>query len=527
MLNHTKSASLVAWLIVCLPAVSTYGVDRSSIVAWWRFDEETREAAQDSVTAQNDAVVGRGSRVPGVSGSALCLDGFTTRVVRNADEAPDLASGFTIEAWIAVRAYPWGWCPIASQRVGQEAGWFLGVDAGGHLGLQAAVDGKWTICTSASRLPTLKWMHVCGSFDSESGLFLHVNGEPVGVTNCSGPLRVAEDVDMLLGRNHVPEPAMFETNQLRVHYSLDGLLDEVKIHNRPLSHGDIRMAYSRSLPVDAPPLTHSRLPSGPPSEGLFGAFYERLEYHPAWDAQWRGSGPDVVVAFDKGPFRFVCWRGISYAPCWITEKGNWFTNEFMERGVDRANRGCTESMSDKRAEFSHAKILENNDARAVVYWRHSPVDIYYQKPFVDEETGWGDWAEEYHTIYPDGVAVRRVVMYSNDFKQWHEWCQSIEPLHPGQRPEDVLDARRIVSLANMDGEARDYGWPEGAKAYKHPTFSGASIQITFLRSKFNPFLILDDRHGINDVGGQGPAITLVGGEGWSEYSPFRGETIGQ
>jgi len=80
-----------------------------------------------------------------------------------------------------------------------------------------------------------------------------------------------------------------------------------------------------------------------------------------------------------------------------------------------------------------------------------------------------------------------------NFDAWHEWCQSIEPLHPGQGPEDVLDAARIVSLGNMQGHAEDFGWPEGAKAYNHPSFLGANIQITFPRSKYNPFLILDDR----------------------------------
>jgi hypothetical protein len=46
------------------------------------------------------------------------------------------------------------------------------------------------------------------------------------------------------------------------------------------------------------------------------------------------------------------------------------------------------------------------------------------------------------------------------------------------------------------------------------------MQITYLKSKFNPFLILDDRPGRNDDGSDGPAITRVGGDGWSQFSPF-------
>ncbi len=64
----------------------------------------------------------------------------------------------------------------------------------------------------------------------------------------------------------------------------------------------------------------------------------------------------MVVAFKFAPVRLVFWRGVSYAPCLVTEKDNWFTNEFMERGPDRKTRGCSESMSDKRAHYSHVKI---------------------------------------------------------------------------------------------------------------------------------------------------------------------------
>ncbi len=488
--------------------------------AWWSFDELSGDVAADSAGQLTDRIVGNTWRVPGVAGKALQCDGFTSRVVRQADAAPQLSGGLTIEAWIAVAAYPWGWCPIVSQRRDHSAGYFLGIDAEGHLGLHLAAGGQWLACTTQSKLPLLQWVHVAGTFDPEAGIVLYIDGQPVDRLEARGALVPAPDVDLLLARNHGPEPAMFENNNLPVHFSFDGLLDEVKIYDRALSEAEVKKAFESVRPKGAAPLEQVRLPSGPEGSGRFGAFYTRLQYTQAWDALWRNSGPDVVVTFDQMPCRFVCWRGISYAPCWVTERGNWLTNEFLERGVDRGERGCSESMSDKRAEFSHVSILENHDARTVVYWRHSPVDIYYRAPFINEETGWGDWAEEYHTIYPDGVAVRRVVMYSGNFDQWHEWCQSIEPLHAGQRPEDVLDGRRILSVANMEGDGKTYGWDGGPKKYAYPSLPGANMQITYLNSKFNPFLILDDRPGPNDEGTDGPVITRVGGDGWSEYSPF-------
>jgi hypothetical protein len=445
-------------------------------------------------------------------------------VKRRAEDAPKLEDAFTIQAWVAIQAYPWGWCPIVTQRKGKIAGYFFGVDARGRVGLHLAMDGQWRECTSEVVLPLMEWTHIAGTFDSGSGLTVYINGTKASHLPISGLPEYANDIDLLIGRNHTKESAMFSAiwgapNQA-VYFSFDGIVDEVKIHKRSLAADEIREVFAATHPNRPPDLQLRRLPSGPKDVHRFGAFYHNLEYCEEWDAIWRGSGPDVVVAFEFAPVRLVFWRGISYAPCWVTEKGNWFTNEFMERGSDRKTRGCSESMSDKRAHYSHVKILENNDARTVVYWRNAPVGVNYEFAYVDEITGWGDWSEEYHIIYPDGVAVRKVVMWSSNFQAWHEWCQSIEPLHPGQRPEDVLDAKRILSVANMKGETKTFGRESDKKSYAYPSIPGANIQITYLKSRFNPFLVLDDRNGKNNLGSTGPAILRASGEDWSEHSLF-------
>ncbi len=510
----------------CISLMSAHSAPaaQEDLLAWWSFDEGKGGTAIDTASQTADPLTGDFRYVEGVRGTGLKCDGFTTCVTRRAKDAPELGDAFTIQAWVAVQAYPWGWCPIVSQRVGQAAGYFLGVDARGHVGMHLAMGGQWRECTSEAMLPLMEWAHVGGTFDPGLGLTVYINGARAGHLPLSGSPTYAPDIDLLIGRNHTKEAAMFSASwgapAQPVHFSFDGIIDEPKIHGRCLTPGEIQEAFEAARPNRPPDLKPRRLPSGPKDVLRFGAFYYHLKYCEEWDTVWRGSGPDVVVAFEFAPVRVVFWRGISYAPCWVTEKGNWFTNEFMERGPDRKNRGCSESMSDKRAHYSHVKILENSDARAVVYWRNAPVGVDYEFAFVDEVTGWGDWSEEYHTIYPDGVAVRKVVMWSNNFKAWHEWCQSILPLHPAQRPEDVLDAKRILSVANMKGETKTFGRESGKKSYGFPTVPGANIQIVYLDSRFNPFLVLDDRDGKNDRGRSGPEIFRASGDGWCEHSEF-------
>jgi len=517
------TGAIFLWFTMVIIA-SPISATEDGLLVWWRFDEVAGKTAYDSIGQVEDTIIGNFKFVDGVRSKGLKFDGFSTRVLRKSQDALCLGEAFTIEAWVAIQAYPWGWCPIVTQHRDRKAGYLFAIDAQGHLGLHLAIDGQWRKCTSKIKLPLMKWTHIAGSFNKDRGITLFVNGKVIEHLYVKGSPTYMPDVGFQIGRNHGQESAMLTAfwgaQDQPVFYSFDGIIDELKIYDRCLNEQEIEHLCVEYRPADAPDLKPRRLPSGPKEICKFGAFYHHLKYTEEWDSIWRGSGPGVVVTFDVAPIRLVFWRGISYAPCWVTEKDNWFSNEFMERGMDRKNRGCSESMSDKQAHYSHVKILENNDARTVVYWRNAPVGVNYEFAYVDEETGWGDWSEEYHTIYPDGVAVRKVVMWSSDLQSWHEWCQSLEVLHPGQHPEDVLDAKRILSVADMKGRCKTFGWESGNKSYGYPTIDGANIQITYLKSKFNPFLILDDREGSNGRGGNGPAIARVGGNEWSPHSPF-------
>jgi len=205
------------------------------------------------------------------------------------------------------------------------------------------------------------------------------------------------------------------------------------------------------------PLT---LPSGPAGPGRFGAYYARLKYSLEWDKPWRvANHPDVVVQFDDGGHKFVFWRGTSYIPCWVSDAGVWYTNEFVERrGHHSPNtEGCVEPMSDKQCRFSRVRIIESNDARVVVHWRYAPVDVRYNHPFIDPLTGWGDWVDEYYTIYPDAVGVRKITVYTTRPDLWTEFQESIVVNQPGTMPDDNIELG-AVSLANMQGQSKTYYW---------------------------------------------------------------------
>jgi hypothetical protein len=252
----------------------------------------------------------------------------------------------------------------------------------------------------------------------------------------------------------------------------------------------------------APPLP--RWTGGP---GPFGAFYTSLHYDPAWDAPRRvGPDTDVVVRFPQASIQLVFWQGANYIPAWVTENGRWYSDEFMEiYGKPRCPDGedC-EPMSDKQVRYSHVDILESTPARAVIHWRYALSEVENQKlADAPNPSDWGAWADEYWTVYPDAVAIRRQVLWTDHpEREKSEFQESIVIIPAGETPEDNINLDALT-LSNLQGEAKSYTWQartaaDFAKPRGPDHFTGLAdplIQWINLRSQWKPF----------QVAGAGPA----------------------
>jgi hypothetical protein len=135
---------------------------QDNIKVYWSFDEVRDGKTRDVAGGVDDSVMGNFRLVRGVKGRALVLDGYTTRISRAAGAAPKLGPDFSVEAWIALGAYPWNWAPIAAQENtislnsnldaacwpdditvnSPRDGFFFGVGPQGQLGLLAGDDSQ-------------------------------------------------------------------------------------------------------------------------------------------------------------------------------------------------------------------------------------------------------------------------------------------------------------------------------------------------------------------------------------------------
>ncbi len=493
----TFNCVFICWAVVAGLCLSKYcAAQTEGLAARWSFDENDGSVARDSVHGTDDKITGRFKHVGGVTGQALRFDGETTSITRAAQDSPRITDALTVEAWVAVSTYPWNWVPIIDQSRGEELrrgeiGYSLGVDAFGHFGLRISVDGKFQTLLSKDPLPLKKWSYIAATFENNRGLKIYLNGQLAGELAAKGMFVPATDEDLLIGRvRDAVVPLEWIHPKFPVWYSFDGIIDELQLYNHCLSGAEVAGQYAKVHTPSSDPLAWPKLPSGPPGPGRFGAYYADLKFDEMWDAPRRvGPDSDVVVRFDQFPTRLVFWQGTNYIPAWVTENGKWYTDEFMETG---GSPGCPlgedcEPMSDKQNRYSHVRILESTDARAVIHWRYGLCEVeQYVCANPDPYTGWTDWADEYYSIYPDGIAVRKGTVWSSNLKEGREFQETIVINPPGTRPEDNINTDALT-LSDMKGETRVISWTDPPKKGER---WDSNIQEVNLKSTWKPFQIV-------------------------------------
>lgn len=461
----------------------------------------------DQVSGQGSTIAGFFLTADSPAGTALHLDGYTTLVapapiarLTAADGAP-----WSLSCWLKLDALPWNEAPILD-AAGLTGAVLFGVDAWGHLLAEHGVAGRKPIrIVSTRQLPTRTWMLVTVSSSEHSDMLeFSVNGEHWSAAPVEADSSSAGDLTQPLLIGHVRAPRLpYPTNAIHpllpAQYTLEGAIADLTVRDHALTPGELQRLMTgidrAQLRQTAPP----SLPRWSGGPGPFGAFYTSLKYDPIWDGARRvAPDSDVVVRFPQAPIQLVFWQGANYIPAWVTENNRWYSDEFVEiYGKPRCPDGedC-EPMSDKQVRYSHVRILESSPARVVIHWRYALSEVENQKlADAPQAESWGAWADEYWTVYPDAVAVRKQVLWTDHpQRSLPEFQESIVIIPAGETPEDNINPQ-AVTLANLTGETRSFTWParSGADFAKprgpeHLTgLEDPMIQWVNLRSSWKPF----------------------------------------
>lgn len=490
--------------------------------AQWRFDEGLRgysDFTKESVSNIDCPVSGPKSYwVKGVSGTALQLDGYYSGIKLPAQYSPKIAVEFTIEAWVAMAAHPFGWVPIIQQSQWKNNGYYLGVNAGGQIGFHWNSNREWKSIITDKKIDLKRWTHVAVTFSEKTEqIVIYVDGKPQArekIDTSKLPSLIHANAPLTIGLNGDPLSPLpmerFTYGQYPCITGFEGAIDEVSILYSELSGEQVQQSYQRLKPdekfLNNTDFEKRVLPGHPGRAKKFGAYYTKLKYHRLWDNLWRTSDwPDIVVKFDNLPTSIVFWRGPAYGPGFVTENNYWMVDQSVESG-NIVSYG--EHMSDKQGRYSHVRLIENTNARAVIHWRYNTNDVLYSflKPYGEA----GVWVDEYMTIYPDGVSIRKVnkKAISNNVKRksidWENrtvekisW-QDVQFLaQPGMTPDDVMNLD-AVTLANMKGETAIMDWTNGVP--KTQPLPSANMELINFKSDYKVFLAFQDGTYINPWG---------------------------
>jgi hypothetical protein len=145
----------------------------------------------------------------------------------------------------------------------------------------------------------------------------------------------------------------------------------------------------------------------------FGAYYTKLNKGNNWELYSRtGNNSDIIVQLSKPAGKLVFWRGNSYLPYWLTEKGQWDLTEIILRKGDGIN-----PMPDRNNVYSNVRIIENTSRKVVIHWRYL---ASFNKGNPHGEVNPDNFAEEIFTITDDGIITRVIRKGTEKTDDWND-----------------------------------------------------------------------------------------------------------
>jgi hypothetical protein len=210
------------------------------LIAYWSFDEGGGSVAHDYSGYGNDGTVSGANWVTGMCESALeFVYHDIVRYIPGYFDDP-IGSAFSLEAW--VRWYgedpgtPARYCYILDGRTHVTTGLYWFIRPEGRVCLYQQTPGGIKSYCSRDSVRIGEWAHVALTFDYTSGeVHAFINGSP-DTTHMAAAPYYDSYLSAAIGNNRwAPGDGQWAT--------FNGIIDELRIYNRPLSPAEILDHY--------------------------------------------------------------------------------------------------------------------------------------------------------------------------------------------------------------------------------------------------------------------------------------------
>ena len=236
----TLSASLNGKSATAAASVVPAGT-ATGLVAAYAFSEGSGTTVADlSGNGNTGTIQGATWSTAGKYGSALQFDGASTWVTINDSSSLDLTSGMTLEAWVNPTTLTGSWRTVLlkEQNGAMVYALYAQTDTdqpSGHVYTNTEYDTR-----GPGLLPTGAWTHLAATYNGAT-LSIFVNGVLASSKTVVGNILTSGGV-LRIGGNSIWDEYF------------SGLIDEVRVYNRPLSAAEIQADMSAGIGVAPPPV---------------------------------------------------------------------------------------------------------------------------------------------------------------------------------------------------------------------------------------------------------------------------------
>jgi hypothetical protein len=225
---------------------TTVGSGPSNAVASYGFEEAAGSTIVDETGGHDGTITNVTRSASGKFGRALSFNGKDSIATVPDDPALHLTTGMTLEAWVRP-AGATDWRTVLLKESQGRIGYALYGNSGPNNDVPSVrtTIGTDTGVNGTTDLDPNQWTHLAATYDGTT-LRLFINGTQVGSKSLPGELP-SDAGPLTFGANNV----------WGEHFA--GLIDEVRVYNRPLSAADISADMGRPVVAGtpAPPVDNS------------------------------------------------------------------------------------------------------------------------------------------------------------------------------------------------------------------------------------------------------------------------------
>lgn len=233
----------------------------ANLRAWWKFDETSGIVADDATGRPQDGVVTGATWTAGITGNALSLNGVDNGVLMTSAPSITGSGDFTVSAWVKLAPGSSGGTIIQQREpgVGGNLGQYtLNVNSNGTVSFSVyGTSGDQFNLTTTGTIHDGAWHLVAGTRQGVTGTIL-VDGFSAASGSSSSTLMPLATHAVSVGYDHRDNNKRF-----------NGLIDDVRIHERALSAAELKSARDSLVPNSAPVFTASSLTAIATEDSVF------------------------------------------------------------------------------------------------------------------------------------------------------------------------------------------------------------------------------------------------------------------